>query len=96
MKPITVDEVKAKINPILKANGVVHAGIFGSCARGEMHENSDIDILVEINKRISLISFLRLKNQLEDQLGYKVDLGEYKTIKPRIRESVLNETVSIL
>ena len=93
---MNIDEIKAAILPILKKYGVKRAGIFGSVARGEDRADSDVDILVEIEGRMSLLDFVGLKLELEDLLGRKVDLGEYAVIKPIIRESVLREEVPIL
>jgi len=66
-----VEEIKNKILPILKRYGVRRASIFGSVARGEATENSDIDILVEIRSNISLLDFVGLKLELEEVLGRK-------------------------
>lgn len=93
---MTIEEIKDKILPILKKYGVKRAGIFGSVARGESTEESDIDILVEIEGRMSLLEFAGLKLELEEILGRKVDLGEYSAIKPLIREEILKEVVPIL
>lgn len=60
-----------------------------------MKESSDIDILVEIEKDISLLDFVALKLELEETLGRKVDLVEFDTIKPRLRERILKEQVVI-
>jgi len=91
-----IEEVKQKILPILKPYGVRRAGLFGSCVRGEMRSGSDIDILVEIDKDISLLDFVALKQEIEDALGRRVDLVEYSTIKPLRRETILNEQVVVL
>ena len=85
-----------KILPILQRYGAKRAGLFGSCVREKMREDSDIDILVEIDKDISLLDFVGIKLEIEDALGKKVDLVEYNTIKPLLRERILNEQVVIL
>ena len=92
----TVSDIKRLILPILQKHGVVSAGLFGSIVRGEMTEDSDIDILVEIAKDISLLDFVGIKLEIEDTLGEKVDLVEYDTIKPLIRDRILAEQVAIL
>lgn len=89
-------EIKRKILPILKRYGVKRAGLFGSCVRGEMKKDSDIDILVEIEKDISLLDFVGLKLEIEEALGEKVDLVEYKMIKSLLKERILNEEVAVL
>ncbi len=87
--------IKKTITPILLCNGINKAGIFGSVARGESNP-SDIDILVKIDKRISLLHFVGIKQQLEDALGIKVDLVEYDSLKSALRSDILNEEVSVL
>lgn len=91
-----IDEIKGKILPILKKYGVKKAGLFGSLVRGEENIDSDVDILVEIERRMSLLDFSGLKLELEEVLNRKVDLGEYSVIKPVIREEILSEEVAIL
>jgi predicted nucleotidyltransferase len=91
-----IEEIKGKILSILKRYKVKRAGIFGSVVRGEENKESDIDILVEIVGRMSLLDFAGLKLELEEALGQRVDLGEYSTIKPIIKEQILSEEVSIL
>ncbi|RUM33051.1 MAG: hypothetical protein DSY33_05635 [Archaeoglobus sp.] len=93
---MNVAEIKTRIMPILRKYGVRKASIFSSAVRGEMKESSDIDILVEIEKDISLLDFVALKLELEETLGRKVDLVEYDTIKPRLRDRILKEQVVIL
>jgi len=93
---MTIEEIKEKILPILKKYDIKRAGIFGSVARGEEGSDSDIDILVEIKKRMSLLEFVRLKLEIEEAIGRKVDLGEYDTIKPIIKEQILKDEVPIL
>ena len=93
---MNIEEIQGKILPILKKYGVTRAGIFGSVVRGEAREESDIDILVEIESRMSLLDFVGLKLELEEALGKPVDLGEYSEIKPIIKEQILEEEVPIL
>jgi|SRR3989344_8131632 len=92
-----VEKIKSKIKGILKENKVSRAGIFGSYSRGEQKENSDVDIVVNIeDKNMSLLGFIGLKIKLEDALGKKVDLVEYSVIKPLIKNRILNEEIKII
>lgn len=64
----------------------IRIGIFGSYARNEETENSDIDILVKFKKGITLLQLIRLENELSEKLGIKVDLvteGALTNIKLR-------------
>jgi predicted nucleotidyltransferase len=93
---LTIEDIKHKILPILNRYGTKRAALFGSYVRGEAKDNSDIDILVEITEDLSLLDFVGIKLEIEDALGKKVDLVEYDTIKPLLRERILNEQVVIL
>ena len=92
---MNIEKIKEKITPILKKHKAIKAGIFGSYARGDYKEKSDIDILVELNKNLSLDEVIMIKIDLEKVLKKKVDLVEYETIRPELRESILKEEVSI-
>ena len=91
-----IDEIRNKVMPIFKQHGVEKAAIFGSVMRGEATAVSDIDILVEIRNDMSLLDFAGLKIEIEEALGKDVDLVEYSTIKPLIKEKILSEQVVIL
>lgn len=91
-----LNELKEKIIPILKPYGVTRAGLFGSYARGDYTPKSDIDLLVEIKKNISLFDFVHLEQTLTDVLGKKVDLVEYETIKPLLRKYILKDHIPLL
>src|SRR3989344_8262351 len=91
-----IEKIKEKIIPILKKNGVKRAGIFGSYARGEQNKDSDVDILVEFKEVISFFDFAGVKLEVEETIGRKVDLVDYKIIKPRIKEYVLKEEIKII
>ena len=83
--------------PILKEHKVIRAGIFGSFARGEQKEKSDVDILVEINDdNMSLLGFIRLKNLIEKALNKKIDLVEYSLIRKELRERILSDEIPIM
>jgi len=92
----TIDELKEKVVPILQRHGATRAGVFGSLVRGEMRRRSDIDILVELGRDLSLLDVFGIQQELEDALGRRVDLVEYESIKARIREQILAEEVRIL
>ena len=64
--------------------------------KGEMDEESDIDILIEFEGRKSLLDLAHLKNELEDATNRRVDLLTYKSLHPRLRDQILAEQVPIL
>lgn len=91
-------EIKKKIAPILRRHNVKKAAVFGSYARGENKKGSDIDILIEFEKdvRKSLFDLARLKLDLEEILGKKVDVVEYSTIHPLLKNRILEEQDLVL
>lgn len=91
-----LEEIKKKALPILKEAGVTRSSIFGSYVRGQAQNTSDIDILVDAPEGMTLFDFVGLQQKLEEVLGKKVDLGEYSTLKPRIKDNVLAQQVRIL
>ncbi len=75
----------------IKAFGVLELGIFGSFAREEQTEKSDVDVIVEL-ERETFRDYMGLLNFLESIFVRKVDLVMKDTIKPIIRERILRET----
>ena len=92
---MTVEEVKSKIIPTLKKYGVKFAGIFGSVARGEGTSNSDVDILVSINRPMGIYEFMALQFDLENDLGCKVDLVSKGAVNKYIRPYIEKELLPI-
>lgn len=83
--------------PELRRRGVAHLSLFGSLARGEAREDSDIDIAVEIEpgRSFSLIRMEDTRLLLEDVLGRPVDLGEIDSFRPAVREAFEHEQVRV-
>ena len=74
---------------------IIRIGLFGSYARGEQNLKSDIDLLVEFEENTQDLYELKLqlKEYIRKNLGIEVDICREKYIKPRIRNSILRETV---
>jgi predicted nucleotidyltransferase len=75
--------------------GVNSLGIFGSYIRGEQKKKSDVDILIDFENSISLLSFVALEYHLSDVLGKKVDLVMKSALKPRIGKQILRDVIYI-
>lgn len=88
-------EKRGDILRIAAKHGARNVRVFGSVARGEADENSDIDLLVELEIGRSLLDHAALLVELEKFLGYKVDVISDRGIKSRIRNRVLREAVPL-
>jgi len=82
--------------PILKSAGITRAAIFGSFARGEATADSDIDILIEFERVMTLFDIVGLKQELEDALGRKVDLVTRRSIYPPLKKYIERDEVAIM
>jgi uncharacterized protein len=77
-----------KLIALCRQNDVQQIGVFGSVARGEDDEQSDIDLLVRFSRRVSLLKMVALERQLSNALGRKVDLLTEAAISPYLRERI--------
>lgn len=84
--------VLAENRETIRGFGVRRLGLFGSCARNEAIESSDLDFVVEFERK-SFDAYMDLKAYLEDLFGRTVDLVLADTVKPRLRTVVLEEAV---
>lgn len=78
----------------IKGFGVRELGVFGSVARNEHKEDSDVDVLVDLEKH-TFDAYMDLLFFLEDLFGRKVDLVMKGTIKPLIKDRILSETIYV-
>ena len=88
-------EKRDEILRIASKHGARNVRVFGSVARGEADEGSDVDLLVELEPGRSLMDHAALWLELQEALGRRVDVVSDRGIKPRIRERVLREAIPI-
>lgn len=72
--------------------GVRELSLFGSYARGDAHQTSDVDLLVEFERK-TFDAYMATKELLETLLGKKVDLVLKSAVKERLRDSILREAI---
>jgi predicted nucleotidyltransferase len=93
----SLDEIKDILNKhreeLRQKYNITEIGIFGSYVRGEQKKRSDVDILVEIGKPVSLLTFVGIENYLAKILKTKVDLVPKDSIRPELKERILKEVV---
>lgn len=86
---------RADILRIAQSHGAKNVRIFGSVARGDACDASDVDFLVEFEPGTSLLQHAGMVVDLEELLGRKVDVVPEKMLKERIRDRVLREAVAL-
>lgn len=86
---------KPKIMAIATQYGASNIRVFGSVARGEATEKSDVDLLVDLEPGRSLLEHIGLMQALEDLLGRSVDVVETDTLHELIREQVLKDAIAL-
>ncbi|WLT40713.1 nucleotidyltransferase family protein (plasmid) [Synechocystis sp. B12] len=86
---------KSEILAIAQKYGASNIRVFGSCARGDMTSESDIDFLMDIEKGNSLFHRIQLIQELEDLLGTRIDIAKPENLHSRIRDQVLDEAICL-
>ena len=74
---------------------IKHLSVFGSAARDELRDDSDIDVLVEFKGAATFDGYMDLKFYLETLLGRKVDLVTQDAVKPRMRPMIEQEAIHV-
>jgi uncharacterized protein len=89
-------EIREKIKAISAQHGAYNVRVFGSVAKGQANQNSDLDLLVDYDlNKISPWFPVRLIRDLESLLGIKVDIVTPEGLKTRIRTEVLQEAIHL-
>ncbi len=91
-----LETIKDRVLPTLKEANVKKAAIFGSYARGDNTNDSDVDILVDLPDKATLFDLAGIKQDLEEILKREVDVIEYEGINSLIKESILKHQYPIL
>jgi len=90
-----IKEKRAAILEVAARHGAHNVRVFGSVARGEADEKSDLDILVDMEPDRGLFDHGGLWMDLQSLMGIKVDVATAESLKPHIRERVLAEAVPL-
>lgn len=88
-------EHQPEIDKFAKDRGITYLGLFGSYARGEQKESSDVDLLVNFSRRISLLDLVNTERKLSQLIGVPVDLIPEKSLNKHVRPYVLNDLVTL-
>ena len=88
-----IDRLSAHKEELLEL-GIGMLAIFGSVARDEVSDTSDIDLLVSFNKPVGLFHFARVQRRLSEILGCPVDLVTPQALRDEMRDEILREAVN--
>ena len=97
-RPPRLEELRQKkyeIVAICDRHGASNVRVFGSVARGDSDDNSDLDLLVDLAPDVRLFDWAILIGELEDLLGCAVDVAELPSLKERVKPRVLAEAVPL-
>ncbi len=87
---------KDVIKETLKSYDPALIGIFGSYARNEQTESSDLDLLIDLQKQFNLLDLIGLEQQLTDLLGIKVDLVTMRSLNEQLKSYIQRDLIRIL
>ncbi len=90
-----LEKRRSEILALAEQHGAYNVRVFGSVARGDTTVESDIDFLVEFKPGHGLIDRIALMQELEDLLGYEVDVVRERSLKQQIRERVMKDAISL-
>jgi uncharacterized protein len=80
--PPSLDEIKSRLAPFCRRHRIARLEVFGSLARGESHDGSDVDLLVTFQPEVHLgWDFFDLHKEIEDVLGCEVDLLTRRSVE---------------
>jgi predicted nucleotidyltransferase len=89
-------KLQSRLVSILLPYGPRRIGIFGSYARGENRDDSDLDILISFNRKIGLLKLVQIQQELSDKLGKDVDLVTENSLKnPRLKKYIYRDLITI-
>ena len=86
---------RTKVKQLAAGHGLSNLRVFGSVARGEETDDSDLDLLVDVTSGVGLIGLARAQHELEELLGARVDLVPANDLKPGVALSVLAEAIPL-
>jgi predicted nucleotidyltransferase len=86
---------RRELHEVLRRHGVTNPEIFGSAARGDDHEGSDVDLLVDFRPGTSIIDIIGIQHELEDLLGVHVDLVPRSALKERVRLGAAKDLIAL-
>ncbi len=95
---MTINKLKEYKNDILRIallHGAKNIKVFGSVARGEENQNSDVDFVVEMGKGKTVLNRIALMQDLKKLLGQEVDVVTYKSLREKIKNDLIRDAIDL-
>lgn len=90
-----LNQLRALLPGLRERYGVATLEVFGSHARADVGQESDLDLLVTFTETPDLLAFIALENEIAERLDMPVDLVMRRSLKPRLRERILSDAVPV-
>lgn len=93
---MATDQIISQIKPVLQKYGVTKSDLFGSYARGDFNDQSDVDILIEPPEDMSLFGLIKLQSELKTFLSRDVDIVTYDSVSKYLKPYIFQNIVSVI
>jgi predicted nucleotidyltransferase len=90
-----LQDLRLDVLAVARRHGASNLRIYGSIAKGQEHNGSDLDLLVDLAADQTLLELIQLRQELEDLLGCPVDVTEAETLHPLIRSKILGQALPL-
>jgi len=87
--------LRAHAEGLRERYGMTGLAVFGSVARGEASESSDVDVLVSLERPLGLLRLVNAENYLSGLLGVRVEVVPRREVRPELQERIYREAVSV-
>lgn len=84
-------QLKEKLIKLGPKYNISFIGVFGSYARGEEDRKSDLDLIVDFSKEITLLDLVRVEREFSENVGVNIDLLTEDSISPYIKDKIMKE-----
>ena len=95
----TIEEIKRQLSSLKeilhKDFGVSRLEVFGSYVRGEQRKDSDLDVLVDFDREVSLLDVVGLEYFLSDNLGIKTDVVLRRSVRKELKDIIFSEATPV-
>lgn len=95
MSIVRLQQYIPSILQIADRHGAKKIRVFGSFADGTVNDNSDLDLLIDLEKGRDLLDLIGFKQELEEHIDRRVDIVTEKGLSPHLRKTILNQAKSL-